>query len=129
MGQMYPIPTGTRILVVEDEALIGEMVADVLQEQGFDVFVTSNAADALSYIKSGARVDALFTDVNLPGGMDGSELATRVRVLRPDMPIVYASGQWRPSDSDRLVPRSVFLPKPYDPRDAGNLLKRLVAMH
>jgi two-component system cell cycle sensor histidine kinase/response regulator CckA len=129
MGQMYPIAMGASILVVEDEALIGEMVAEALEEQGFDVKLTSNAADALTHIESGAKVDALFTDVQLPGGMDGSELAMRVRVLRPDMPIVYVSGQWRPSDREHLVSRSVFLPKPYDPRDAGSLLMRLVAMH
>ena len=128
MGQMYPMVAGAKILVVEDEALIGEMVAEALEEQGFDVTLKSNAADALSHIESGAQVDALFTDVQLPGGMDGSELAMRVRSLRPDIPIVYVSGQWRPSDGERLVSRSVFLPKPYDPRDAGTLLMRLVAM-
>jgi CheY-like chemotaxis protein len=127
MGQMHPMPAGGRILVVEDEALIGEMVADALEEQGFDVFLVSNAADALRHVESGAQVDALFTDIHLPGGMDGSELASRVRSLRPDMPIVYASGRWHPTDREQLVSRSVFLPKPYDPRDAGNLLMRLVA--
>lgn len=126
MGQMRPISSRAKILVVEDEALIGEMVADALEEQGFDVFLVSNAADALRYVESGAQVDALFTDVHLPGGMDGSELANRVRSLRPDMPIVYASGRWHPTDRERLVARSIFLPKPYDLRDAGNLLMRLV---
>jgi CheY-like chemotaxis protein len=129
MGQANPIPTGARILVVEDEALIGEMVAEALEEQGFEVMLASNAADALLYIEAGEKIDALFTDVQLPGGMNGSELAMRVRSLRPELPIVYVSGQWRPSDRDRLVSRSVFLPKPYDPRDAGTLLMRLVAMH
>ena len=129
MGQMQPLSKGASILVVEDEALIGEMVAEELMDQGFDVVVTANAADALKHIESGAQVDALFTDVHLPGGMDGSELAHRVRRLRPDMPIVYASGRWNPTDRERLVSRSVFLPKPYDPRDAGNLLMRLVATH
>ena len=129
MGKMHPIPTDATILVVEDEALIGEMVAEALQEQGFHVFVASNGPDALRYVESGAAVDALFTDIHLPGGMTGSELASRVRSLRPEMPIVYASGRWRPTDRERLVPRSVFLPKPYDPRDAGTLLMRLVATH
>jgi CheY-like chemotaxis protein len=124
---VHPIGNGARILVVEDEALIGEMVAEELEDQGFQVFMTSNAADALKHIESGAQVDALFTDVHLPGGMDGSELASRVRSLRPDMPIVYASGRWHPSDQAGLVPRSVFLQKPYDPRDAGTLLMRLVS--
>jgi two-component system, response regulator PdtaR len=129
MGEMHPLATGATILVVEDEALIGEMVAEALQEQGFQVFIASNAADALRYVESGAAVDALFTDIHLPGGMSGSELASRVRSLRPEMPIVYASGRWHPTDHERLVPRSVFLAKPYDPRDAGTLLMRLVAAH
>ena len=126
MGQVQPMQKSARILVVEDEALISAMVADALEEQGFTVHVVSNAADALRHIQSGARVDALFTDVNLPGGMDGSELATRVRALRPDLPIVYASGRWNPDGQSQLVSRSVFLAKPYDLRDAGNLLMRLV---
>jgi CheY-like chemotaxis protein len=129
MGEMQPLTRGATILVVEDEALIGEMVADALQEQGFHVFVTSNAADALRYVESGATVHALFTDIHLPGGMNGSELASRVRSLRPEMPIVYASGRWHPIDRERLAPRSAFLPKPYDPHDAGTLLLRLVATH
>lgn len=129
MGQVHPISTGAKILVVEDEALIGEMIADALQEQGFEVLVTASAAAALAHIQSGAQVDALFTDVNLPGEMNGAELANRVRALRPEIPIVYASGHWSPSDRDRPVARSVFLPKPYDPRDAGDLLMRLVAMY
>jgi len=125
--QVEPRQKSTRILFVEDEVLISDMVADVLEEQGFAVHVASNADEALRHIESGAEVDALFTDVNLPGGMDGSELAVRVRALRPDMPIVYASGRWTPDAQSRLVPRSVFLPKPYDPRDAGTLLMRLVS--
>jgi len=129
MGEMHPVPTAGNILVVEDEALIGEMVAEALQAQGFHVFVASNAADALRYVESGASIDALFTDIHLPGGMDGSELANRVRSLRPEMPIVYASGEWHPTDQQGLLPRSVFLQKPYDPRDAGILLMRLVTTH
>jgi CheY-like chemotaxis protein len=129
MGEMHPVSTRATILVVEDEALIAEMVAEALQEQGFHVFVASNGADALRYVESGGAVDALFTDMHLPGGMNGSELASRVRSLRPEMPVVYASGRWHPTDREQLVPCSAFLPKPYDPRDVGALLMRLVASH
>jgi CheY-like chemotaxis protein len=117
----------TRVLLVEDEVLISDMVADALEEQGFAVHVVANAADALRHIESGAGVDVLFTDIHLPGGMDGSALAARVRQLRPDLPIVYASGRWNPSATETLVSRSIFLPKPYDPRDAGALMMRLVS--
>jgi CheY-like chemotaxis protein len=126
MADLHVTEKATTILLVEDEALISEMVALVLEEQGFTVRVAANADEALSHVESGAAVDAMFTDVHLPGGMDGSELAVRVRALRPEMPIVYASGRWHPHRHARMVPRSVFLPKPYDPRDAGTLLKRLV---
>jgi DNA-binding NtrC family response regulator len=127
MGQARPMTKATRVLLVEDEVLISDMVADVLEEQGFEVHVVSNAADALRHIESGAAIDVLFTDVHLPGGMDGSVLATRVRELRPDLPIVYASGRWNPGLASNLVSRSIFLPKPYDPRDAGTLMMRLVS--
>jgi CheY-like chemotaxis protein len=129
MGQSQPIGKGARVLVVEDEVLIGEMVAEELEDQGFEVVMETNAEDALKHIEAGEQVDALFTDVHLPGGMDGSELAHRVRKLRPDMPIVYSSGRWHPTEQQRLVSRAVFLAKPYDPRDAGTLLSRLVAAH
>src|SRR5690242_747443 len=87
MGQIHPLCGRATVLVVEDEALISEMVTEELEDQGFTVFVASNAADALRYIESGASIDALFTDVHLPGGMSGAQLAQRVRELRPELPI------------------------------------------
>ena len=110
MGQVRPMIKPTRVLLVEDEVLISDMVADALEEQGFAVHVVANAADALRHIESGAGVDVLFTDIHLPGDMDGSQLAARVRELRPDMPIVYASGRWNPGVGATLVSRSIFLP-------------------
>ena len=113
------------VLLVEDEVMISQLVAESLSEQGFIVHESKTASDAWDYLTSGVEVDVLFTDINLPGGMDGRELARKARQLRPDMPIVYASGRYRPSDMGALVPRSVFLSKPYDPDDVGTLLARL----
>jgi two-component system, response regulator PdtaR len=59
--------------------------------------------------------------------MDGAELATRARERRPAMPIVYASGRFKLSDIAPLVPRSLFMAKPYDPADVCALLTRLTA--
>jgi CheY-like chemotaxis protein len=129
MGQAKPMQRPTRVLLVEDEILISNMMADILEEQGFQVHVAANAAEALRHIESNAAVDVLFTDIHLPGGMDGSTLAKRVRELRPGLPIVYASGRWRPSLGPGLVSRSIFLPKPYNPWDAGALMMRLVSTH
>lgn len=113
------------VLLVEDEVLISHLVAALLSEHGFIVHETATADEALRYMHAGGEVDVLFTDVNLPGSMNGAELALRARELRPDLPIVYASGRYQPTDIGALVPRSVFVSKPYDPDDVGMLLTRL----
>jgi CheY-like chemotaxis protein len=113
--------------MVEDEVLISELMAEVLCENGFDVHAVPDAAAALRYLESGPEVDVLFTDINLVGGMDGSMLAKQVRARRPDLPIVYCSGHYSPSALTPLMPRSIFLKKPYDPSDLCTLLVRLTA--
>jgi CheY-like chemotaxis protein len=117
--------TPVSVLLVEDEVLISHLVAEYLSESGFDVHEVTTADAALDYIDSGAAVDVLFTDINLPGSMNGAELAERARRRRPDLPIVYASGRFRASDIGPLVPRSMFVPKPYDPEQVCTLLARL----
>ena len=113
------------VLLVEDEAMISNMVAEELSDSGFAVHEVATAAEALRYIDGGGEVDVLFTDVNLPGGIDGTELAIRVRERRPELPIVYASGRYSASGLGRMVTRSVFVPKPYRPCDVCTLLARL----
>jgi len=112
---------------VEDEVLISQLVADWLGERGFAVQEAASGDEALRYVDSGAPVDVLFTDVNLPGAIDGAELAQRVREMRPDLPIVYCSGRYGYSELGRVVPRSVFVAKPYNPADICTLLERLTA--
>ena len=117
----------TTVLLVEDEVLISMLVAETLSDHGFAVREAATADEALRYIDSGGAVDVLFTDVNLPGGMDGAELASRARERRPELPIVYASGRYSNSDLGGLVSRSVFVPKPYNPEEVCTLLERLTA--
>ncbi len=117
----------TTVLLVEDEVLISMLVAEALSDHGFAVREAATADEALRYIDSGGAVDVLFTDVNLPGGMDGAELASRARERRPELPIVYASGRYSNSDLGGLVSRSVFVPKPYNPEEVCTLLERLTA--
>jgi len=121
---MEPPIAATRpisVLLVEDETLISEWVADSLTEQGFAVQTAANAADALRHLRS-ARFDVLFTDVNLAGDMDGTALARRAREIVPGLPVVYASGRMSILDSALRVPGSLFVAKPYDPAVVGRLL-------
>jgi CheY-like chemotaxis protein len=117
--------TTVSVLLVEDEAMISNLVANCLSGSGFRVHEAATADEALRYMRSGANVDVLFTDINLPGRMNGAELAERARELRPEMPIVYVSGRYKLSEISPLVPRSLFVAKPYDPNDICALLRRL----
>lgn len=117
----------TTVLLVEDEVLILSLVADTLLEHGFAVHEAVSAEEALRYMDGGGPVDVLLTDVDLPGSMDGVELAACVRQRRPEVPVVYASGRHGVSGLGTQVPRSVFLEKPYDPADVCTLLGRLAS--
>ncbi len=117
----------TSVLLVEDEELISEFISDALSESGFNVHAVQDGETALSYLESGAEVDVLFTDINLLGPMDGATLAARARAHRPELPIVYCSGHYSPSELPPPVPRSVFVKKPYNPKELCRLLARLTS--
>src|ERR1700739_2259164 len=110
-----------RILLVEDEFLIAEWVAESLSEQGFAVHAASNARDALRYLAT-APVDVLFTDINLAEGMDGAALARRARQMSPELPVIYASARVAGLESAQRVPGALFVRKPYEPEAVGRLI-------
>jgi len=122
-------PRRVKVLMVEDEGLIVDLVVDVLSEYGFDVRAFMTAAEALACLEAGSDVDVLFTDINLPGAMDGVELAQRARALRPELPVVYASGRHSPATAQPLVAHSLFLRKPYRMQDICTVLDRLTIHH
>jgi CheY-like chemotaxis protein len=116
------------ILLVEDEPLICDIATEALVEQGFDVQAVATASEALICLNSGRRIDVLFTDVNLPGDMDGATLAQRARELRPDLPVMYTSGKRASIEQLNPVDGSMFVPKPYNPFSIGPLLEYLVSV-
>jgi DNA-binding response OmpR family regulator len=116
-----------KVLLVEDEALISEMIGEALSDSGFQVCKAANANQALEHLAEGFEPDVLFTDIGLPGDMDGSLLAFAARRLRPGLPVVYASAAWDALSNIRTVPGSVFVPKPYSPRNICSLLTRLIS--
>jgi CheY-like chemotaxis protein len=118
---------GRKVLVVEDEWLIGAMISEALADSGFEVSVATDAAQALDRLADGYAPDVLFTDINLPGDMDGSLLAFAARKLCPTMAVVYASAAWDALSNIRTVPGSTFVPKPYSPRKICSLLARLTS--
>lgn len=106
--------THDTILVVEDETLIRLIAADALEESGFKVLEACNAAEALTLLDEHGEVAVLFTDINMPGEMDGLALARHVARERPEIKVIITSGkQWL--DSSSLPDEGMFLPKPYRP--------------
>ena len=116
------------VLLVEDQDAVRRFASLTLQGQGHEVSEAESGEAALELAGAGEQFDLLVTDVTMPG-MDGQELAERVRVLRPDVGVVLMSGYAPASDGAAPIPRSVFLQKPFAPADllvAMNRRLRLV---
>jgi CheY-like chemotaxis protein len=103
------------ILVVEDEQDVRALVADMLRELGYDVLEAGDGQAALGLLYRRPDIRLLFTDVGLPGGIDGRQLAERARVNRPDLTILYTSGYARNAmvHQDRLDPGIEVINKPF----------------
>jgi len=121
-----PTPEKPNVLVVEDEPLISDMVAQGLEDEGFRVHAVASAEQALRHLALHGDVDVLFTDINLPG-MDGSTLARWARELKPGLSVVYASGHVSSLDRFSAVPGSIFVPKPYTPAQICRVITDLAA--
>ena len=111
---MVDAPEAPAVLVVEDEALIRMAIADSLEEIGVTPYEAGDASEALDVLGSHPEIKILFTDVNMPGEMDGLGLAKRVCEVRPDVSIIVTSGR-RQIPECELPGESTFLPKPYRP--------------
>jgi DNA-binding NtrC family response regulator len=102
------------VLVVEDELLIRLHVADTFRDRGFEVIEVGDAPAAVSVLKANARVDAVFSDVSLPGDMDGFALARWVRAHRPGVPVVLTSGEVTTDHAHAVSREEPFFAKPCD---------------
>lgn len=114
-----PLPESDspRVLVVEDEFLIRTMVSDALRDAGLAVIEAIDADEAMRVLQSGVAIDLMFTDVRMPGSMDGLTLLKNCTELFPDLPVIMTSGHLAPSDAI-ISGAKRFLPKPYLPDDA-----------
>lgn len=116
------------VLLVEDESLIAEVIGMALEDRGYGVVIAADAAEAIRHLTSGPAFDLLFTDINLPGDMDGAELAVRAREINPGLPIIFASGRWTLLENLQSFPHSAVLPKPYSVTRACAAVEDLLAL-
>jgi CheY-like chemotaxis protein len=123
MTQPFPLNKQV-VLVVEDEPLLRMMAIDIVEEAGFLAIEARNADEAISILETRSDIRIVFTDIDMPGSMDGIRLAAAVRDRWPPIEIIITSGHVRKSDVD-LPPRSVFFAKPYDTRKVTKTLQSM----
>lgn len=101
------------VLVVEDEMLIRMDLADTLLDRGLIVIEAASADEAKSMLDDGLHIDMLITDVDMPGKLNGIDLAVLVSATRPGVYIIVTSG--REDAAVMIPPGAAFMPKPYSP--------------
>jgi CheY-like chemotaxis protein len=112
------------ILVVEDEDDVRELVATSLRHRGFSVLSVPNAEVALQILMEQVRFDLLFTDIVMPGAIDGFELADRAKRLQPDLKVLYATGFAHVSRRSIGTLHGKLIQKPYRPDELATEVRR-----
>jgi len=116
------------ILVVEDDAEVRATVLQHLESLGYRAIAAATGPEALGLIEAGVAFDLLFTDIIMPGGMNGRVLADRLRALRPGIPVLFTSGYTENAllHHGRLPPGVVLLNKPYRKAELAQKLRDLL---
>jgi PAS domain S-box-containing protein len=120
---------GETVLVVDDEPNVRMVVSEVLQELGYDALEAENGASGLAILQSARRVDLLVTDVGLPGGMNGRQLADAALAARPDLKILFITGYAESTviGTGYLKPGMHILTKPFALETLGRRIKEIIA--
>jgi two-component system, response regulator PdtaR len=115
------------VLVVEDEPLTRMDVVDQLEESGFKVFEAANADRAIAVLEANPAIRILFTDIDMPGSMDGLKLAAAVRDRWPPIKILVTSGH-RTVNIGALPQESRFFSKPYNVNEIASTMRTMVQL-
>src|SRR6476469_4069427 len=114
------------VLIVEDELLLRIDAAEMIKAAGFEVVEAANADQAIEVLEARRDITVVFTDIQMPGSMDGLKLARAVRGRWPPIKIVATSGRLNVGEMD-LPEGGRFLPKPYSPTQVAGMLREMTA--
>ena len=114
-----------RVLVVEDDSLVAELAAGMLTELGFEAVIAHSATEALDRLAHGAKPNLVFSDVVMPGGISGIELARKVRGRFPELPILLTTGYSEQVGGSHGFP---VLQKPYELESLAGALSKLLTL-
>ena len=112
------------VLLVEDECLVLTELASEMERAGWAVIEASSGEGAINHLRNGEQIDLLVTDIQLAGYLTGWDVAETARKTRPELPVVYTSGNVL--NRARKVAGSVFLSKPCQPSEVANVGDKLV---
>ena len=110
------------VLIVEDEALVRLCAVQAVEDAGYEVIEAANADEAIAILESRRDIRVIFTDIHMPGSMDGLKLAHAVRYRWPPIKIIVTSGRERIGPQD-LPDGGRFFAKPYDPAEIRDTLR------
>jgi two-component system, response regulator PdtaR len=122
---MHLVTPQFRILVVEDETFIRLDASDTLRAAGFDVLEAANADEAILLLERHSDIRLVFTDIDMPGSMNGLKMAEAVRNRWPPVKIIATSGHYKVEDGD-LPADARFIPKPYEPAQMVRSIRELI---
>jgi DNA-binding NtrC family response regulator len=117
------LPSRPAVLVVEDEFWVMQEVAETLREAGFEDICASTGDEALPLLEKRPDIQVVFTDINMPGKIDGIELAKAIEERWPDKRVIVTSGRHQASEISDKWP---FIAKPYDPRAVARRIGRML---
>lgn len=112
------------VLVVEDEPLVRLVALEAIEAAGFKAYAAADADEAISVLERQRNIRLVFTDINMPGSMDGIRLAHCVRDRWPPVQFIVTSGQLKFREAE-LPPGSVFVSKPYSPEQIVRKIEKM----
>jgi CheY-like chemotaxis protein len=118
--------TTRRVLLIEDEEVIREVVREVLLDEGFEVIAAASGEQALNALQRDG-IQIILTDINMPGRFDGIEVAAFARRSHPALPVVFITG--RPNEAERALrigKPCVLVKKPFDLDHLMEMVRRVL---
>jgi signal transduction histidine kinase/PAS domain-containing protein len=129
-ANVSPSSNSETVLVVDDEPTVRMLVSDILEELGYVAIEASDSVAGLKVLQSDARIDLLVTDVGLPGGMNGRQMADAARVTRPDLKVLFITGYAENSvlGNGRLAPGMAVMTKPFPVEMMASRIKQMIEL-
>ena len=129
-ANMSPSRNSETVLVVDDEPTVRMLISDILEELGYVAIEAADSVAGLKVLQSDARIDLLVTDVGLPGGMNGRQMADAARVTRPDLKVLFITGYAENSvlGNGRLAPGMAVMTKPFPVEMMASRIKQMIEL-